>query len=134
MLTNRKVIAIVDDNLSVLGAMSRLLSALGYGTELYASAQEFLDAAMASEAICLVVDVQLGGSCGIELARHLAKAGFKIPIIFMSANNSELLRMRAVAIGCVALLIKPFTADTLVGALARLTPARPPRANACGRR
>ena len=43
MSTKRNVVAIIDDNLGVFGAMSRLLSAFGYDTELYVSAKEFLD-------------------------------------------------------------------------------------------
>jgi FixJ family two-component response regulator len=121
MLTKRKVIAVIDDNFAVLGAMSRLLTKLGYDTELYVSAQELLDAARNTEANCLIVDIQLGDSCGIELAQRLADDGFTIPVIFMTANNSELVRARVLAMGCVAFLIKPFTADTLVEALASLT-------------
>ena len=39
MPTKRTVVAVIDDNVGVLGAMSRLLSAFGYDTELYASAE-----------------------------------------------------------------------------------------------
>ena len=72
MPAKRKVVAVIDDNLGILGAMSRLLSAFGYDTELYASAKEFHDVGMRTEAICLIVDIQLGKSCGIEFARQLA--------------------------------------------------------------
>jgi FixJ family two-component response regulator len=60
MPTKPEVVAVIDDDLSVRRATGRLLSALGYNTELYASPKEFLDAAMATEAICLVVDIELG--------------------------------------------------------------------------
>ncbi len=86
MPAKRKVVAVIHDNFGILGAMSRLLSAFRYDTELYASAKEFLDAAMKIEAICLIVDIQLGESCGIEFAQHLANAGFTMPIIFMTAD------------------------------------------------
>ena len=79
-MPSKRVVAVIDDNLVILSAIGRLLSAHGYDTELYASTQEFLDAALTSEAICLVVDVHLGKKCGIELALHLAKAGFTTPI------------------------------------------------------
>jgi FixJ family two-component response regulator len=120
MSTKRNVIAIIDDNLGILAALSRLLSALGYGTELYASTKEFLDAATMTEAICLIVDVQLGESCGIEFAQHLVDAGFTIPIIFMGANSNESAKKRATDIGCVAFLTKPFSADALIHSLASL--------------
>ncbi len=104
MPSMRKVVAVIDDNLSILGAMSRLLSAFGYDTELYASAKEFLDAALSTEAICLIVDIELGESCGMGFAQHLANAGFTIPIIFMGADDNESVKKRAMEIGCVAYL------------------------------
>ncbi len=102
--------------------MGRLLAAFGYDTELYASAKEFLDAAITTEAICLVVDIELGESCGIEFAQHLANVGITTPIIFMTAGDNELVKRRAKEIGCVALLPKPFSADVLMEALVNISP------------
>lgn len=117
MPIKRNVVAVIDDNVGILGPMSRLLSAYGYETELYASAEEFLDAAMTSEAVCLVVDIHLGKSCGIEFAKYLAKAGFTVPIIFMTADDSESIKSRAMETGCAGYLIKPFSANLLIEAL-----------------
>ncbi len=122
MQTKRKVVAVIDDNVAILGAMSRLLSAFGYDTELYASAKEFLDTAITTEAICLIVDIELGESCGIDFAQQLANAGFTIPIIFMTANDNESVKRRAMEIGCVAFLPKPFSANVLIQALVNLSP------------
>ncbi len=116
----RKVIAVIDDNLNILGAMGRLLSAYDYDTELYASADEFLDAAMASAAACLLIDIELGAGCGIELARQLSRAGFTIPVIFMSADCDHTTKVQAMKLGCVAFLSKPFSAEDLIGTLAHL--------------
>ena len=123
MPTKRDVVAVIDDNLGILGAMGRLLCALGYNTELYVSTEEFLDAAMTSEAICLIVDAQLGGR-GIELARDLARLGYTTPIIFMSADLRDSVRMRAMEVGGIAFLDKPFCADALIEALASVPPRR----------
>jgi FixJ family two-component response regulator len=122
MTTKRSVIAVIDDHVGILGALGRLLSTLGYNTELYISAQEFLDAAMTSEAIGLIVDIQLGESSGFELAQQLTKAGFTVPIIFMTAHIDESLEKRAREIGCVEFLRKPFTPHALVEALVKLSP------------
>jgi FixJ family two-component response regulator len=124
MSMKRNLVAVIDDNLGILGALGRLLWALGYDTELYASAEEFVDAAMMTEAICFIVDVQLGESSGIEIAQHLVNAGFTIPLIFMSADDDESVRKRTMEIGCVAFLTKPFTADVLIEALANVPPRR----------
>jgi FixJ family two-component response regulator len=113
----RKVIAVIDDDVGVLSALSRLLLALGYEPEIYASARAFLDSAITSEATCIMVDIQLGESSGIDLAQHLIDAGLTTPIILMSAEDSELFRRRATEIGCVAFLRKPFSAEPLIEAL-----------------
>jgi FixJ family two-component response regulator len=123
MPIKRKVVAVIDDNLRILGAMSRLLSAFGYDTELYASAKEFLDAAMMTEAICIIVDIELGEGCGIEFAQHLANMGFTMPIIFMTADNNESVKRRAMKTGCVAFLPKPFSMDVLLEALVNISPS-----------
>ena len=122
MPMKRNVIAVIDDNVGILGPMSRLLSAFGYDSELYASAQEFLDNAMTSDAICLIVDIHLGKTCGLEFAKYLLKAGFKIPIIFMTADDSESIKRRAMEIGCAGFLIKPFSANVLIEALVNASP------------
>jgi FixJ family two-component response regulator len=124
MPTRRRVVAVIDDNFAILGAMGRLLSAFGYVTELYASNREFFDVAMTSEAICLIVDVHLGNSNGIELAQELAKAGYTTPIIFMSADHCE--KEIAMQTGCLAFLTKPFSAKDLIEALAKLPPPGAP--------
>ena len=130
MPTKRTVIAVIDDNVGVLGSMSRLLSAFGYDTELYASAKEFLDNALTSEATCLIIDIHLETSCGIEFAKHLVKAGFTVPIIFMTADDRESIKRRAVETGCAAYLLKPFTANALIEAVinasSRSAAPRPP--------
>ena len=119
-MSTKQTVAVIDDNLGILGAMGRLLSAYGYDTELYASAKEFLDAVMTTAADCLVVDIQLGDSCGVDLARQLASSGLMLPIIFMTANENERVKRRAVETGCVAFLHKPFTADALMATLVNL--------------
>jgi FixJ family two-component response regulator len=120
--TKRTVVAVIDDNLRILGAMSRLLAVYGYDTELYASPGEFLDAVMTTEAVCLIVDIQLGDCCGIDFVRRLANTGITLPIIFMTAADDERVKRLAVETGCVAFLQKPFSADALIAALTNLPP------------
>jgi FixJ family two-component response regulator len=124
MPTKRDVVAVIDDNLDILGALGRLLSTLGYDTELYTSKEEFLDAAMSSEAICLIVDVHLGPASGIDLAQELSSAGYTFATIFMSGDKRESIKMRAMEAGAVAFLTKPFCADVLIEALAKVPPRR----------
>jgi FixJ family two-component response regulator len=117
MPTGRKVIAIIDDDLDVLAAIERVLASLGYKTETYASATDFIDAIMTSEAACVVSDVHLGDITGVEMARHLSALGFTLPTIFMTGSPDPTLRKQAMELGCVAYLQKPFPKDQLAQAL-----------------
>ena len=58
---------------------------------------------------CLVVDVHMPGMDGFELQSHLAAAGCRIPIIFITAYPDEgTNRIRALEAGAIDLLYKPF--------------------------
>ena len=114
------VVAVIDDHTGILSAMRRLLSTYGFDAELYTSSQAFLDAACKSDAICLIVDINLGESCGIDLARRLSDRGHKFPIVFMTANESEEVKTKALSSGGLAILPKPFTPTDLIRVLCRV--------------
>jgi FixJ family two-component response regulator len=121
MVEQQIVIAVVDDDTAMREALERLLSSYGYRTELYSSAEEFLGAAVDSEAACLLVDIQLGDISGIELARHLAANGFKFPIIFMTGSSDQEIRRQARDFGCAAFFQKPFGSNELIDAISQCT-------------
>lgn len=112
------VIAIVEDDPSMLKGVVRLLRAHGFATEAYASAEAFLGAAE-TKAVCLLLDNNLGGISGIELQRQLATAGSTLPVIFMTAVESESDQREASDAGCVAYLRKPFLARQLIDAIGK---------------
>jgi FixJ family two-component response regulator len=119
MASSRNVVAIVDDDPGMRQALESMLCAFGYRTELYASAEEFVRAAITTEASCLVVDIQLGDISGIELGRLLTATGFEFPIIFMTGSVEEMHRRQAMDHGCVAYLQKPFPAKQLIEAISK---------------
>ena len=117
MTVRRKVVAIIDDDSLIRDGVANLVAALGYRTETYSSGEGFIDAAIKSEAGCLLVDIQLGDLTGVELARHLLAMGLTFPVIFMTGSHDEITRKQATEFGCVAYLLKPFPADQLVNAI-----------------
>ena len=119
MAMREHTIAVVDDDPRVCKALARLLTVLGYRVELFDSAEEFLKAAAASRAACLIVDVQLGGVSGLELARRLSAAGFEFPIVFMTGSDDRSIRWECMALGCVAFLQKPVLEARLMDAIAK---------------
>jgi len=116
-----RTIAVVEDDPSMLQGLSRLLSALGFRVDGFASAESFLDSLAQCEAACLVVDIHLGGISGIDLKRKLVASGNDFPVIFMTAVDSEATRQAAVDAGCVAYLRKPFLSKLLVEAISQVS-------------
>jgi len=96
-----------------------LLSAFGYGTETFDSAEAFLIAAATSQAGCLVTDIQLGDISGVELVHQLKADGYKYPTIFITALDDEWIRSKVAAAGGIALLTKPFPSNALIEAIVK---------------
>jgi DNA-binding response OmpR family regulator len=63
------------------------------------------------------LDIHLDGMSGIELKRQLATSGIVLPVIFITANDSEATRNAALEVGCVAYLPKPFPTKSLIDAI-----------------
>ena len=85
----------------------------------FASAEEFLQSRLADSAFGLVLDINLRGMSGIDLARRLLAAGTRLPVVFITAFDDAATRTEADALGCVDFLQKPFEASRLIGALER---------------
>jgi FixJ family two-component response regulator len=117
-----RTVAVVDDNPSMLQGLRRLLSAHGFRVQTFESAELFLDGMEGSEAECLVLDVHLGGMSGIDLQRQLISSGRDLPVIVMTAIDSEATREAAFDAGCIAYLRKPFLAKLLIDAINSAVP------------
>ncbi len=128
MAKGEQTIAVVDDDPSVRKALARLLSVFGYRVELFASAEEFLDAAPTSRAMCLLVDIKLGATSGLDLARKLSAEGFEFPIVFMTGSEKDVVRLQCLDFGCVAFLQKPIPESRLTDAVAKAIGAELPLA------
>ena len=122
MPKRRKIVAVVDDDPSMLNAAESLLDAQGFATMVFASAEEFLDRGAATQVDCLLLDIHLGGVSGIELRRRLKDSGSTLPVIFMTALDDEAMREQALNAGCVAFLRKPFQARQLIDAIKKAVP------------
>jgi len=121
MPNQAKIIAVVDDDSSMLKAIERLLGAYGFNTRVFSSAEAFLDSRAANEAVCLVLDIHLHGISGIELGQRLKAVRSKLPVIFITATDDEVIHREAIELGGVACLQKPFSPDSLISAINKAT-------------
>lgn len=111
------LVAVVENDLSILKAVERLLIAYGYEAETYSSAELFMRRNSKKTVSCLVLDINLDGISGIELQRILVARGAAPPIIFITGRGDESTIVQAIEQGCIAFLHKPFESHTLRAAL-----------------
>ena len=108
---------VVDDDASVREAIASLVRSVRLDVHTFGSAQEFLDAEPAERPACLVLDVRLPGSSGLDLQRELRARGIGIPIIFLTAYGDVPMSVRAMKEGAIEFLIKPFRDQDLLDAI-----------------
>ena len=108
------MVAIVDDDDLMRGALEGLLKAVGLPAQAFASAEEFLKSGQQRQARCLIADIRMPGMSGLELQAHLNAERCKIPIIFITAHGDEKMRMLALRAGAVEFMAKPFDDEALV--------------------
>jgi FixJ family two-component response regulator len=112
---NTKLIAIVDDDDLMRGALQGLLKTIGLSARTFASAEEFLDSGDQHHTGCLIADIRMPGISGLDLQAKLNADRCRIPTIFITAHGDEKMRMQALRAGAVEFLTKPFDDEALLG-------------------
>ena len=116
-MTQPPVIACIDDDEYVREALAGLLSSAGFATEVFSSAELFLESPHIDAFACVITDVRLGGMSGLELLRRLKAAGHRMPTMVVTAYDSATLRAEAAAVGALCLHRKPIDTQELLQSL-----------------
>ena len=111
------LVAIIDDDASVLATTDSLVRSLGYIVNTFASAEEFLRSNRLDDLSCVIADVQMPGMSGVELQSRLLTQGNHVPFIFVTAFPDERVRAQALRAGAICYLTKPFDGDSLIQGL-----------------
>ena len=115
MIEAKTIIGVVEDDPLVRRAITRLLLSAHFAVETFESAEAFLRSPHREACTCLLLDVDLPGQSGRELAHTLTAAKSHVPIIFITAREphaADPYFRRA-----VAWLTKPFEANDLFAAI-----------------
>jgi FixJ family two-component response regulator len=132
MTATNSIVFVVDDDASVRAAIANLLRSVGLSVECFASANEFMRAAVKDRPACLILDVRLPGTSGLELQRELVELGSWLPIVFLTGHADIPMTVRAMKAGALEFLTKPFRDQDLLkaiwSALERAQTAREERA------
>jgi FixJ family two-component response regulator len=109
-----KLVAVVDDDDSMRGALQGLLKSVGLPSQAFASAEEFLNSGQQHQTACLITDIRMPGISGLELQARLNAERCRIPTIFITAHGDAQMRMQALRAGAVEFLAKPFDDEALL--------------------
>ena len=112
--TKPRLVAILDDDELMRGALQGLLKAVGLPAQAFASAEDFLKSDERQQIACLIADIRMPGMSGLELQAELNNERCRIPIIFITAHGDEKMRMQALRAGAVEFLAKPFDDEVLL--------------------
>jgi FixJ family two-component response regulator len=117
MSTSAPTVFLVDDELLVRKAVSRLLRSVSQAVATFASPREFLAAYDSAMPGCLVLDLAMPGLTGLDLQRELAARGSTLPIIFLTGRADVPSSVQAMKSGAVDFLTKPVDNATLLAAI-----------------
>jgi FixJ family two-component response regulator len=122
-LPTRNAVFVVDNDPSMRRGIMWLLRMHGFKSKLFDSANAILRHDDFSAVLCVILDIDLDGESGIGVCRRLANRGIRLPVIFITGNDSEATRAAATKTGCIAYLTKPFPALALIEPVRRVRAA-----------
>jgi two-component system response regulator FixJ len=113
-MTSKPTVFVVDDNAGVRKSMHALMESAGFGIETYASGEEFLAAYDPERPGCLVLDVRLRRTSGLDLQDELRRRKATLPIIVLTGHGDVPTSVRALKAGAADFLQKPVPPKVLL--------------------
>jgi FixJ family two-component response regulator len=113
----RPLVMIVDDDEAVRLSLQELMLSVGLDAVGFASARELLDTALPDRSGCLVLDVRMPGTSGLDLQQQLAGNGKDKPIVFLTGHGDIPMTVQAMKAGAIDFLTKPVRDQTLLDAV-----------------
>lgn len=114
----KPLVVVVDDDAAVRTSIEELMQSVGIDATGFGSTRELLEANLFERPGCLVLDVRMPGSSGLDLQQHLAANGNAKPIIFLTGHGDIPMTVQAMKAGAVDFLAKPVRDQSLLDAIA----------------
>ena len=115
---DRPLVLIVDDDAAVRTSIEELMLSVGIDAVGFGSTRELLAADVPERPGCLVLDVRMPGSSGLDLQQHLAASGNAKPIVFLTGYGDIPMTVQAMKAGAIDFLTKPVRDQSLLDAVA----------------
>ncbi|ABD04893.1 two component transcriptional regulator, LuxR family [Rhodopseudomonas palustris HaA2] len=128
------LIVVVDDDAGIRDALDGLFRSIGNHVISFESAQHLLTAGVPNDANCMILDVRLPGTSGLDLQAMLTKLDIRIPVIFMTGYGDVPMTVRGMKAGAVDFLTKPFRDQEMLDAVSAAIALDQRRRESDGRR
>jgi len=113
----RPLVIVVDDDVAVRTSIEELMLSVGIDALGFGATRELLDAGLPERPGCLILDVRMPGSSGLDLQQQLAASGNSKPIIFLTGFGDIPMTVQAMKAGAVDFLTKPVRDQSLLDAV-----------------
>ncbi|GAB4394396.1 MAG: response regulator transcription factor [Kiloniellaceae bacterium] len=111
------LVVVVEDEAPVRNALSSLFRSVGYRVAVYAAPHELLAGGVPEDANCLVLDIRLPITSGLDLQKQLNDGQISTPIVFMTGHGDIQMSVQAMKAGAVDFLAKPFREQEMLDAV-----------------
>ena len=105
---------VVDDDEAVRDSLKFLLAAEGFEVTTFESGDAFLAAIPAPGSGCVLLDIRMPGTTGMEVQQALVKQSCELPIIFITGHGDVPMAVEAMQTGAFDFIQKPFRDDELI--------------------
>jgi two-component system, LuxR family, response regulator FixJ len=113
-MVGEPIVFVVDDDDSFRSMLGRLLKSVGLVTQIYPSANEFLEDYDPDQPGCLLLDIRMSGMSGLEMQKQLAARQVGLPIIFVTGHGDITMAVQCMKAGAVDFIEKPFREQVLI--------------------
>jgi FixJ family two-component response regulator len=111
------IVYVVDDDDSVRKSLLNIFRSVDLQAEIFDSPSRFLEHKLDDVPSCLVLDVRMPGSNGLDFQAELTKAGVEIPIIFLTAHGDIQMSVQAMKAGAIDFITKPYREQDILDAV-----------------
>ena len=119
MADHQATVFVIDDDPSIRDALDSLIRSVGLSVRSFGSPAEFLRHGPPDAPACLVLDVRMPGSSGLDFHRELRQSAIELPIIFITGHGDIPMAVEAMKAGAIEFLTKPFRDQDLLDAIQR---------------
>ena len=117
--SDTEIVCLVDDDLSVLKSIERLLASDGLSVRGFNKPKEFLTHVQAHTVPLVVLDIWMEEMSGLEVQAQLSALSPQTRVIIITGREDQTAKLAALQLGVIAFFSKPFDGDQFLNAVRR---------------